>query len=305
MTLSTLYKGVLANEPMLRCLFWLLKEDAKRRPEINSHAKHHLLPDLVDGEVVDGVDALGVALARGDKLTLYLRNAASLVLPTSEDTPLHIRGFRSMFSGHSTLILKTWRVLLPGLAQLWFRLKFMFTQFPFRLLLLIDDNTSSTDKDRIALELLTAPQCCLDSGFSAQLVAIAQRIAPHDRVAQQRFIRGSWTFAVLTNFNLSVQGTIIDLECTNAHVRNFQLNGRPPSFSTTSAKCFIHEAECLFKARWHRNPQDHLHDAIRSFQSVSGQLIDGEALRYHFLLFPPTTPNTSDVEVNASPQIPI
>jgi hypothetical protein len=81
-------------------------------------------------------------------------------------------------------------------------------------------------------------------------------------------------FAVLSNFSLSMQGTIMDLECTNAHVRNFQLNGRPPNFSTTSAKCFIHEAENLFKARWHQSPEDQLSTAMDSFQAVSSKIAD-------------------------------
>ena len=258
--------GVLANEPMMRSLCWVLREDATRRPEISSHASSFAIPD---DDVADGdVACLALKLARGDRVAKYLLVGAALLMPSDDTTPLHIRGFRSMFFGDTDLILKLWRVLLPGLAQLWFRLRYVWTQFPYCLLTLIDDKSTPSHKDFVADKLLSSPSCCLDAGLSRQLRAVAEHVAPQDVAAQHRFIRGPWVFAVLYNWSLSVQATIIDLECTNAHVRNFQVNGRPPCFSTTSAKAFLHDAENLFKARWHRAPKDHLHKAFSAFQAL-------------------------------------
>ena len=62
------------------------------------------------------------------------------------------------------VILSVWRSLLPGLAQLWYRMKKCWRDFwPYKLLRLLL-NISDAEKETIALDLLRSRKCCFGQG---------------------------------------------------------------------------------------------------------------------------------------------
>ena len=91
---------------------------------------------------------------------------------------------------------------------------------------------------------------------------------PNDLQAQIDFLCGQYMFTIILAWAISASGTIIDLECMNALARDFRCEGRPPNFSTTSAKLTIHQFEQAFKSRYGRDPQDHLKEAMGAMRTL-------------------------------------
>ncbi len=168
--------GVLVNTPIQRAMFVVLKHDGKRDHRVRRHAAR--MRGLYDGAESDAeggvVDPAAIVLACGSKLADCLQEGASIL---SEAAPAHVVCFRSWFSGEA-VILQVWRSLLPGMAQLWFRLHTTYVnQFPCRLLRLVLDDGAvpAAEKRQIVTELLAAPDCCLDTGLSLPLRDISMR----------------------------------------------------------------------------------------------------------------------------------
>lgn len=75
-------------------------------------------------------------MARG-RLLHRCMITGSRILDVEIEPPAHVSAFRSVFGRHVGVTLKTWKVLLPGLAQLWYRFGYVFCHFPYMLILLI------------------------------------------------------------------------------------------------------------------------------------------------------------------------
>jgi hypothetical protein len=85
--------------------------------------------------------------------------------------PDHVQGFRCIFGGLPGIHTHLWKSLLPGLAQMWFRIGHYMSTWPFLLLKLIQTSVSPEEKRNIAQKLLSSNSCCLSSagGFAARI----------------------------------------------------------------------------------------------------------------------------------------
>ena len=137
------------------------------------------------------LDLVGCSMA-----SRCLSEAAS-ILSAKPDSAV-VLAFRSIFATGpdcSELVEEVWDVLLPGVAELWFRVVHRFVnQYPTRLLYLIHPDYE-TSRDKIAHDFLTCPACCLDSGFSRVLRRLCRRRLTQlqDQIA---FMRSPWLAAV-------------------------------------------------------------------------------------------------------------
>jgi hypothetical protein len=158
---------------------------------------------------------------------------------TADDAlPPYIAAFRYLFRAKpkGVIVMAVWRSLLPSMSQLWYRMDWMWTaRFPFRLLLLVSDQVSGAAQTQVCIDLLTAPMCCIEPGFSAIIRSMALSLGP-DQAAQIAFLRGRFVYHIIYSWALSIKPTIQDLENMNSMFRRFRVSGRPPDFATTAAK---------------------------------------------------------------------
>jgi hypothetical protein len=107
------------------------------------------------------------------------------------------------------IFLQAWRMLLPGAAQVWYRLFLYWIVFwPQRLLQLLLP-LPLDELEAIALELLTANFCCIGYGLAYDIRAIADQFPDmRDRV---RFILGAWVRSVIQRWATQMHITIADL----------------------------------------------------------------------------------------------
>ena len=70
---------------------------------------------------------------------------------------------------HAALLQEARHSILHRAAHLHYRLSVPFTQWPFRLCLLVDERIDFNKKERIAQEFFDTPLCCLDPHFSRKI----------------------------------------------------------------------------------------------------------------------------------------
>lgn len=182
--------------------------------------------------------------------------------PYVEPLPSHLLAFRTLVapepSERPAVVKSTWRALLPGLAQMWYRLVVLWREtWPYKLLLLIDGDTDEDAKTSIALDLLTSLPCCFGQGGSLALdlheLALELNNTESDQVA---FILGPWCRKIITAWSRTISVTIHDVECGNAMVKNCMPTGRPHTLASLAAKGLIHDSISEFYAVHSKWPRD-------------------------------------------------
>ena len=126
--------GVLSNECHQAAMFAIFKLEARRSPDMQSCAREFMDTTSDEGPA----EPAAMMLARGDKIKLLLERAANMVEPCADRTENHIQAFRSMCCGISTSLgpsraVQTWATVLPGQAQVWYRLLIQWQWFPIQV----------------------------------------------------------------------------------------------------------------------------------------------------------------------------
>ena len=140
------------------------------------------------------------------------------------------------------VILSVWRSLLPGLAQLWYRMKKSWRDFwPYKLLRLLLD-ISDAEKEQIALDLIRSRRCCFGQGgtLAQDLYDLAHSYPTETE--QVAFLLGPWCIRLIHRWAIILSATIQDLECGNAKIKKTHKGGRPQKEATLSAKMLISES---------------------------------------------------------------
>ena len=175
--------GVICNEPCQICLFRVFKSESKSHPEMARFVHRQGLglarDDAERGEGQGEADANAedarpqaaapacVRLASGEFVLPELRRCHSILAEDNADLAPHVLAFRELFwpgafnDSAKNIIRGVWQCLLPGAAQLWYRLYVLSSMtFPFILLNLISPWASDTFK-REAWHLVSCSlQCC-------------------------------------------------------------------------------------------------------------------------------------------------
>jgi hypothetical protein len=178
--------AVFINETAQRLLFLILKAESRSQPDMRRYSKRvgmgvrhggvHSKERMLQQDGVPGA----VLLAEGSIVQRMLGEGRGLIVKDTSDAPMQVQAFRQLVcpefgtQSWAVVVVAVWRSLLPCHAQLWFRLYRQVAQlYPFKLLRLALHETSLDAKRRIAEDLLTVPDCCLDPAFSVALRQMA------------------------------------------------------------------------------------------------------------------------------------
>ena len=208
--------GVLSNECHQAAMFAIFKLEARRSPDMQSCAREFMDTTSDEGPA----EPAAMMLARGDKIKLLLERAANMVEPCADRTENHIQAFRSMFCDISTSLgssraVQTWATVLPGQAQLWYRLFIQWQRFPYKLLLLILPSTTPEQANQIVYSLLDSRPCCVDPGLSGLLLQMAEA---HSSTREGRafFLTSPRVLALIRVWASSISVTVFGIKCLNA-----------------------------------------------------------------------------------------
>ena len=223
-------------------MFAIFKLEARRSPDMQSCAREFMDTTSDEGPA----EPAAMMLARGDKIKLLLERAANMVEPCADRTENHIQAFRSMFCDISTSLgssraVQTWATVLPGQAQLWYRLFIQWQRFPYKLLLRILPSTTPEQANQIVYSLLDSRPCCVDPGLSGLLLQMAEAHSS-TREGRSFFLTSPRVLALIRVWASSISVTVFDIECLNACLRKLQNPGRAADVSTVAAKVFLKEA---------------------------------------------------------------
>ena len=168
------------------------------------------------------------------------------------------------------VVWATWRSLLPGTAQLWYRLKVSWCRhWPHKLLQIVREDLSWIERAKVAVDLLGASPCCLGSGGSMakDLKLLAERLfhAEEDRVA---FLLGSWCRRILTMWAAVLSPSIADLECSNAWLKRAHSSGRPQNLATLAVKKYLKDNITEFYRVHGRQPVNKFAETIKCVECL-------------------------------------
>ena len=182
-----------------------------------------------------------------------------------EPMPEHILAFRAVVAPTPYLrpaVLKaTWRALLPGLAQIWYRFVVLWRHhWPYKLLLLL--NCEYGAGRQIAIDLLHSRECCFGQGGSIAIDLYDLAHALYDDEEEQiQFLLGPWCIKVIQAWSRKISITIQDVECGNAWVKRAMPTGRPHTLASLAAKGLIQDSISQFFAVHNQWPNDKFKDS--------------------------------------------
>lgn len=268
--------ATLVGNPIQHALVWVLKMEAKYSPELlaalkrvrRKVRKNMITPTVTAGNEMEVSTPLPLQLAGGQIIGRILWQGATVLLPELPDSEIPVAphvacvaAFRHLFAPSpgseefAQLVVQTWRCLLPGLTQLWFRFFHSWrNRYPQRLLqmLVVDDDQ---ERQQLACELLELPKCCVDVGFSAVLRDVAQAEFV-DHQDQVRFLCSPYVQAIIKYWSEAASPSIADIECVNASIKRSRCEGRPEHFARSAAKATVREAVFQFRRAHGREPRD-------------------------------------------------
>lgn len=199
--------------------------------------------------------------------------------------PAHIKAFRMLVvptrdSEKQSTILATWRALLPGLAQLWYRCEQTWTSgWPFKLLRLLLP-IPTDEKNNIAAGFLQCNTCCLgnEGSVASDLHHMAMELhaTTEGRIG---FLLGPWCTQVLTTWGIGLSTTIQDIECGNAKIKKAHKTGRPQHEATLGAKMLVSEAGNHFFQRQGKWPENRLRNALEILSERGRVSWDGDGTK--------------------------
>ncbi len=138
--------------------------------------------------------------------------------------------------------------LLPGLAQMWYRVLYFYTAvWPWPLLQLLCCSDAAVCA-RIAQAFLDANPCDLDSGLSVPLRRYLHRRYGSEGsvpVAVVAELQDELLRTLLQQWRDDMEVSVVDIECRHARHRRGEHGGRPPNFATAAAQCFLRECTIL------------------------------------------------------------
>ena len=253
--------GVLVTAPGQRLLARVFAMEAQTHSRFD--AKHiQKLHKLRDPDGLGGAasEPVAISMARGTAVDICILELSQLV--DSDDSPglrALVRSFRCVFGSPNgnamappptptLLILHLWHAVLPGAAQIWYRVKeYWCCQLPFRLLHLLRADVTVDATRVVAASLLDAHNCCLAAfgGIALRLRGLA--LAHSDvRAEQINFVLGAYVHKLLWEWAVRLKLTIADLECLNARIKRFRVAGRNEKMGNTAAKGLVAEAQHAF-----------------------------------------------------------
>ena len=138
------------------------------------------------------------------------------------------------------------QVLLPGLAQMWYRAFYLYTEsWPWKLLQLLPC-TVSARRTTVAQDFLDACPDCLDRGLSLPLREHLTTVHPREQCALVLANNEDETVgAILSQLQSDAEASIMDIECRHARNRRAERGGRPPDFASMAARCFLRECTMI------------------------------------------------------------
>ena len=287
-TLGTLLVALVANDPVRHVLHWVFQHEASTYPDLRGYsARYSHAPSGTSPFGRSAVCALSCGsvqsqLSRG---CMLLRPGALALSAHSVALQFACASFRGSSEQPGELLRQ---VLLPGLAQLWFRVDRQFTAvWPFRLLQLLDPQRSHPVQLQLATEWVGSfTRCphCLDHGFSrpALLYLLGKHVGPDSGgdlwpVSPEQCsylaqvvadLRDPEFRAALEHLAEDLEVSIVDVECRHARNRRCQRGGRPPNFSSMAAQCLIREASVLHAQVTGALPHHHLAHRVASAQAA-------------------------------------
>jgi len=314
-TLPQLLILLIVNHSIRRYLLWVFKVDAHTYPDIRDYA------DRSGAFEDDGIHTSGARANKHARKQAHSSGCQSQWQPPASVALTLATGVvaeRALVDGCAPLrdpatlpqhFLYAWErarqhlteaqpvlqsALVPGMAQLWFRGKYMYTTWPWPLLRLLDD--TFTGASELAEQFMFAKSCCLDKGFSVPLhrhlcsvVAGAsgnlgwRGAAPSGLEVQPRtpvVLRNAAQLlatlgdpickAVLQLVSEDLEASVIDVECRHARHRRTTVGpgGRPPNFATVAARCYLRECASLHSQVTGTVPDAHFSKMLLRAQSV-------------------------------------
>lgn len=237
-TLACYLVFTLALEPMHSFLCQLYLWEAHVYPDLREHARRldgrldHLSTDAVDG--ANGGAGAGSSgrrpaggggapemtfvarLASGEVVSNIIADAASMLGPAERCEP-HVLAVREIAAAglgwhEATRCLRT--ALLPGLAQLWFRVLWTYTRvWPWKLLQLLPGPSQppAAARNEVVAEFMRACPQCLDRGLSSKLRSSCGHAAG-PMAADQFVAEGSEARVLLEQLRADMEVSIIDVE---------------------------------------------------------------------------------------------
>lgn len=316
-TLPQLLILLIANDSIRRHLLWVFKVDAHTYPDIRDYADRR--GAFQDGAIHTGgakaskrarkqahpsglqsqwqpPASVALTLATGDVAEGALIDGCAPLRDPAALPPHFAYAWeraRQHFpeAGH---VLQS--ALIPGMAQLWFRGKYMYTTWPWPLLRLLDDRF--TGASNLAEQFMFAKSCCLDPGFSVPLHRHLCRVVsgasgnlgwrgataapsgpefqPHPPAVLRKAAHLLATLgdpicrAVLELVSEDLEASVIDVECRHARHRRTTVGpgGRPPNFATVAARCYLRECALVHAQVTGTVPDAHFSKMLLRAQSV-------------------------------------
>jgi hypothetical protein len=190
--------AVFANEALQCILFRIFRSESRRQPEMKRFASRFGLasssedPDPTgNNDDVDDRLPASCQFAEGSCVRKHLSMGRRFIVESGPEVPSHVAALREMFcpsidtdtptDTEKARVATLWRTLLPSHAQLWFRFLILHAEcFPHRCLLLIVRGIDGARKNDICKQILNAPTCCIDAGFTALLRMMAWAAYPLD-----------------------------------------------------------------------------------------------------------------------------
>lgn len=267
-TLGRLLMLVACNFPLRRLLLWSFAQQSRVNPDVRAYARRSGAP------VVAEKTPAPLVLARGEYVGRLLCEAATLLhrsLDCAMPPWLHCAWAVASSCLHGAQVLAH-RVLIPGLAQMWYRTQLVYTAWPWPLLRLVDDTTLPQTRESIALGFLSAPVCCLSPSFCRPLrlflTGSREAVAGYEKFVDQLAHPTGVLKAILQTVVEDYEVTVVDIECRHARHRRSVVGGRPPNFSTVAARCYVRECETLHSQCADGTPQPHLQQLLLQAQQL-------------------------------------
>jgi hypothetical protein len=317
-TLPQLLILLIANHSIRRYLLWVFKVDAHTYPDIRDYADR-------SGAFQDGgIHTSGARANKRARQQAHHGGCQSQWQPPASVALTLATGVvaeRALIDGCAPLrdpatlpqhFLYAWKrarqhlagaqsvlqcALIPGMAQLWFRGKYMYTTWPWPLLRLLDN--TFTGASELAEQFMFAKSCCLDPGFSVPLHRHLCSVVTCDSDSDNLGWRGATPSggleeqkptsvvlrkaaqllatlsdpicrAVLQLVSEDLEASVIDVECRHARHRRTTVGpgGRPPNFATVAARCYLRECALLHSQVTGTVPDAHFNKMLLRAQSV-------------------------------------
>ena len=201
--------------------------------------------------------------------------------PFVQPLPDHIVGFRQNYCPDPTekpaVVMEVWRILLPGAAQMWYRVHVKWRRhWPYKLLQLLVPGLSFDDRAQVARDLLRAMPCCFGQGGSLAQELRSLALDLYDDDAKRvEFILGPWCAHVIKAWASAISISIMDLECNNNRIKSRMPTGRAHNMATLAAKELIASTTENFysvKSKWPQTTfQEHTAIAVNALQNATAK----------------------------------